>query len=95
MAADMQDVLWYKHHWEANYVLEGQGEVVDLTTEGSWAVRPGMMYMVGPEDRHSMRAHSALHLLSVFNPPLEGDEVHNEEGTLPPTDPLPPGPGHA
>ena len=37
--------LWYKNHWEANYVLAG-----------------------------------------------EGDEMHDAEGTIPPSGPLPPGP---
>ena len=24
--------LWYKHHWEANYIISGRGELTDLTT---------------------------------------------------------------
>ena len=24
--------LWYKHHWEANFIIVGRGEVTDLTT---------------------------------------------------------------
>ena len=29
-SADLK--LWYKHHWEANFIVAGRGEVTDLTT---------------------------------------------------------------
>ncbi len=94
LAAGNRNVLWYKHHWEANYVLDGTGEVTDLGSGETWSMEPGMMYCVGPEDRHSMHARSDLHLLSVFCPALTGDEQHDAEGTLAASgDPLPPGPG--
>lgn len=91
LAEGSSNLLWYKNHWEANYVLSGRGKVSDLSTGESWALAPGVMYIVGPEDRHSMEAETDLHLISVFNPPLFGDEQHDAEGTLPPTGPLPPG----
>lgn len=90
--AGVENVLWYKHHWEANYIVAGQGEVTDLTTGERWPLAPGVMYIVGPKDRHSMKAITDLHLVSIFNPPLQGDEQHDAEGTLPPSGPLPPGP---
>lgn len=92
LKAGARNVLWYKHHWEANYILEGRGEVTDLTTGMSWPLEPGVMYIVGPADRHSMHAVTDLHLISIFNPPLHGDEQHDADGTLPPSGPLPPGP---
>jgi L-ectoine synthase len=92
LAAGARNVLWYKHHWEANYILGGTGEVVDLGTNESWKLAPGVMYMVGPKDRHSMRAHTDLHLISIFKPALKGDEMHDAEGTIPPSGPVPPGP---
>jgi len=91
MAAGNRNELWYKHHWVANYILEGRGKVSDLTRGESWPLDPGTMYIVGPEDRHSIEAVSELHLISIFNPPLQGDEQHDEEGTLPPTGLLPSG----
>jgi len=81
--------LWYKHHWEANIVLDGQGTVTDLSTDQSWPLSPESVYIVGPDDRHSVESETNLHLLSLFNPPLKGDERHDEEGTLPPSGPLP------
>ena len=86
--------LWYKHHWEANHILSGTGEVTELSTGKSWKLEPGMAYNVGPKDRHRLRAHTDLHLISVFCPPLRGDEQHDADGALAPSGgPIPPGPG--
>ena len=93
LAAGQSNVLWYKNHWESNYMLAGTGKVEDLTTGEVWPLEAGTMYVVGPDDRHSMHAVTDLHLISVFNPPLVGHEEHDGEGTLPPSGPLPPGPG--
>ena len=92
LAAGNRNRLWYKHHWEANYVLEGEGVVASLATGEEWAMEPGMVYCVGPDDRHSMHAHSDLHLLSVFCPALLGHELHDADGTLAASGPVPPGP---
>ena len=40
-----------------------------------------------------MRAATDLRLISVFNPPIMGDENHDADGSYPPTGPIPPGPG--
>ena len=29
-------VIWLKHHWEANYIIAGRGEVTDLTSGERW-----------------------------------------------------------
>ena len=92
LAAGNKNNLWYKHHWEANYILEGSGEVHDHATGDVWKMEPGMLYNVGPDDRHSMHAHTDLHLLSVFSPALVGDEQHDEDGAYAPSGPVPPGP---
>jgi L-ectoine synthase len=90
--AGAEAILWYKHHWEANHILAGTGEVIDLTTGETWKLEPGVAYNVGPRDRHRLRASTDLHLLSLFCPAPKGDEQHDEEGTLPPSGPVPPGP---
>jgi len=92
MAAGAEAELWYKHHWEANHILEGSGEVTDLGSGESWALAPGMAYNVGPRDRHRLRAHAEMHLVSIFCPPLAGDEQHDQDGALAPSGPVPPGP---
>ena len=87
--AGQESVLWYKHHLEANYILEGKGEVEDLTTRERFALEAGMLYIVGPKDRHRLKSTTDLHILSVLNPPLVGDEQHAADGTFPPSGPLP------
>jgi L-ectoine synthase len=94
LAAGTQNVLWYRNHWEANYIIRGKGEVKDLTTGQVWPLEPGTMYIVGPKDRHSMKAITDLYLISIFNPALKGDEMHDSDGTLAPSGPIPPGPAH-
>ena len=93
LAPGNKNVLWYKNHWEANHIIGGSGEVTDLTTGEAWPLAPGTMYCVGPDDRHSMHAHTDLHLISVFCPALQGDEMHDEDGALTSSGPVPPGPG--
>ncbi|WP_162913948.1 ectoine synthase [Taklimakanibacter lacteus] len=92
LAQGAEAVLWYKHHWEANHIISGTGEVSDLTTGEAWTLEPGMAYNVGPRDRHHLRAHTDMHLVSMFCPPLIGDEQHDEDGALAPSGPVPPGP---
>ena len=84
--------LWYKNHWEANYIISGTGQVEDVTTGESWKLEPDMTYNVGPKDRHQLSAETDLHLASVFCPPLEGNEQHDADGALEPSGPVPPGP---
>lgn len=84
--------LWYKNHWEANLVLDGSLEFTDKASGETRRLGPGALYCVGPEDRHHLQAVSDVHLLSVFNPPLTGQETHDADGAYPPTGPLPPGP---
>jgi len=91
-AAGAETVLWYKHHWEANHILSGTGEVSDLATGRTWKLEPSMAYNVGPKDRHRVRAHTDIHLVSVFCPPLVGNEQHDKDGALSPSGPVPPGP---
>ena len=50
------------------------------------------MYCVGPDDRYSMHAITAMHLISVFCLALQGDEMHDEDGALTPSGTVPPGP---
>ena len=50
------------------------------------------MYCGGPDDRHSMHAITDLHLISVFCPALQGDEMYDKDGALTPSGPVPPGP---
>ena len=86
--------LWYKNHWETNYVRSGHGTVQDLTTGQLWNLEPGMLYVVGPRDRHHIQSSDdeAMTVISIFNPPIDGDETHDNDGAYPPTGDIPEGP---
>jgi quercetin dioxygenase-like cupin family protein len=83
---------WYKHHWEGNLVLDGTLEVTDRATGKVHRLGPGALYVVGPQDRHHLKALTNVHLISVFDPPLTGTETHDQDGSYPPTGPIPKGP---
>ena len=82
-------VMWYQNHVEANYVLEGEGYVEDVTTGKKWDLAPGTVYVVGPRDRHQVTWFTDLWVMSIFNPPIYGDETHDDQGGYPPTGPIP------
>jgi len=81
--------LWYKNHWEANYIISGKINITDLTTQQSWKIGPGDLYQVGPNDRHHFEVVEKEHHLSIFCPPLTGNETHDEDGSYSPTGPVP------
>ncbi|MFA5664915.1 ectoine synthase [Castellaniella sp.] len=77
--------LEYKNHFETNYCYAGEGEVVDLATGVTHALRPGTLYALDRHDAHILRAtRGDLRLVCVFNPPLAGDETHDASGSYGP-----------
>ena len=95
LTAGQEADLWYKHHWEANLVLDGTVEVTDKASGHVHTLGPGALYLVGPTDRHHVRATTDVHVISVFDPPIIGDEKHDQDGSYPPTGPIPAGPAAA
>jgi L-ectoine synthase len=83
---------WYKHHWEGNVLLDGTFEVTDYATGTVHRLEPGALYLVGPRDRHHVKALTDVHIISIFDPPLTGTEQRDEDGSYPPTGPVPRGP---
>jgi len=76
-------LIWYKHHLEAVYCVEGEGELEVLPDGPTYAIRPGTMYALDGHEKHHLRADKDLRMICVFTPPLTGSEVHDEEGTYP------------
>jgi L-ectoine synthase len=93
--AGVEADLWYKNHWEGNLILDGDLEVTDRTSGDVHTLGSGGLYLVGPNDPHRVKALTDLHIISVFDPPLVGNESRDEDGSFPPTGPIPPGPGNA
>jgi L-ectoine synthase len=82
--------LWYKNHVEANYILDGEITLEEVATGQTWELSAGAIYLVGPNDRHKVKAKTDTYVLSVFNPPLQGDETHDADGSYPPSGDIPP-----
>lgn len=72
--------MHYQNHLESVYCISGHGEVETLADNRSYPISPGTMYVLDQHDEHVLRAHSEMKMACVFNPPLSGKEVHNEQG---------------
>jgi L-ectoine synthase len=75
--------IHYQHHLEAVYCIEGEGEIEMAASGRVHAIGPGVMYALDRHDEHWLRARSELRMVCVFNPPLTGREVHDEQGVYP------------
>ena len=81
-----ETLIWYKHHLEAVYCIEGEGELEVLPDGPTYPIKVGTMYALNGHEKHLLRAKKQLRMMCVFNPALTGKEVHDEEGTYPPPD---------
>lgn len=72
--------MHYQNHLEAVYCISGRGEVVTLADDTTHTIEPGTLYVLDQHDAHILRAFEEMVLACVFNPPLNGREVHNAEG---------------
>lgn len=72
--------MHYKNHLESVYCISGEGEVETLSDGKKYAIHPGTIYVLNKNDKHVLRAFSEMKMACVFNPPLNGKEVHNAEG---------------
>lgn len=81
--AGTQTRIWYKHHVEAVYCIEGNGEMETIADGAKHPIGPGTLYVLDQHDEHLLRAAEDLRLLCIFSPPLTGREVRDEEGAYP------------
>ncbi|MFC4808077.1 ectoine synthase [Paenibacillus sp. GCM10023250] len=80
--AGTETLIWYRHHVEAVYCIEGEGEI-EVIGGSTYPIRPGTLYALDGHEKHLLRARSQLRMVCVFNPPLTGAEVHDDEGVYP------------
>ena len=78
--ADAEMNLWYKHHQEACFVIEGEAEITERDTGRVHRIGPGSAY-APQHDRHAIRVLSPLRLVCVFSPALTGRETHDADGS--------------
>jgi L-ectoine synthase len=75
--------MWYQHHVEAVYCIEGTGTLIDDESGATHALAPGTIYVLDGHERHTVRADTDLRMVCVFDPPCTGREVHDADGTYP------------
>ncbi len=78
-----ETLIWYRHHIEAVYCIEGEGQVEETATGKVHTIRPGTLYTLDGHERHLLRCTKRLRLICVFSPALTGGEVHDENGVYP------------
>jgi L-ectoine synthase len=75
--------FWYANHIEAVFVFEGEGEIVNKATGETHELKPGSLYLLNDHDKHQVRPKTDMRTVCVFNPPVTGREVHDENGVYP------------
>lgn len=71
----------YKNHLESCYCVYGYGVIKNLETDESFEIRADVTYVLDNHDNHTFQALEDTVLISVFNPPVVGDEIHQLDGS--------------
>lgn len=75
--------FWYANHIEAVFITEGEGEIYDKDNDTTYPLGPGSIYVLDGNERHQLRPRTLMKTVCVFNPPVTGREVHDENGVYP------------
>lgn len=75
--------IWYQNHLEAVYCIEGEGEVETLKDNKIYPISVNTIYALDKHDEHLLRAKTDMRMVCVFNPPITGKEIHDENGVYP------------
>ncbi|MBM7094875.1 ectoine synthase [Bacillus sp. H-16] len=75
--------IWYQNHLESVYCIEGEGEVVTLKDNKVHPISANTLYALDEHDEHLLRATTDMRMVCVFNPPITGQETHDENGVYP------------
>lgn len=70
----------YDKHLEACYCIKGKGVLTDYWEGNTYSIVPDTIYILDNHEEHEFQATSDVVLISIFNPPLKGKEVHDENG---------------
>jgi L-ectoine synthase len=81
--AGTETPMCYRHHLESVYCVAGEGEVECVADGTVHPIEPGTIYILDKHDEHILRARTEMTMACVFNPPLNGREVHDETGAYP------------
>jgi L-ectoine synthase len=81
--AGTETPMHYRNHFEAVYCIAGEGEVETVRDGRVYPIAPGTLYVLDQHDQHILRARTEIQFACVFNPPLNGREVHDASGAYP------------
>jgi len=74
--------VWhYKYHKECCYCIQGFAILTNLETGDEHEIRVGDMYVLDSHTKHSFIPLEDTILVSVFNPPITGNEIHQKDGS--------------
>lgn len=76
-----KDFQHYKNHLESCYCVSGSATLTNAKTGEEFKIEPDVTYVLDQYDPHYFEAHEETVLICVFNPPLKGREVHQEDGS--------------
>lgn len=71
----------YKHHLEACFCIQGKGQITDVESGKKFVIEKDSIYILDNNDNHIFEAFEDVVLVSVFNPPVKGGEVHQADGS--------------
>jgi len=82
--ASTETHIHYQNHLESVYCMSGNGEIETIADGKIYKIEPGTLYILDKHDEHLLRGGSEdMKMACVFNPPLNGKEVHDESGVYP------------
>lgn len=76
-----KEIWHYTRHVESCYCIKGSGILTNLETQERHKISVDTVYNLDKHDRHEFEAIEDVVLISIFNPPLTGHEVHGEDGS--------------
>lgn len=71
----------YKNHLESCYCVSGKATLTNAITGEEHIIEPDVTYVLDKNDPHWFEAHEQTILICVFNPPLSGSEIHQDDGS--------------
>ena len=74
----------YTEHLEACFCVSGKGILTNRSTGHTFLITPDTCYVLDNHDDHTFEALEDTVLISVFNPPVIGTEVHRDDGSYAP-----------
>jgi L-ectoine synthase len=79
--------MHYKNHVESVYCVEGKAKLTDHVNGEVYDIRPGTIYVLNGNEKHTLEVEEDVRMICVFTPALVGQEVHDEDGAYPLLDP--------